>query len=60
MTLREALSVGKPCVISDAGGNAEIIQDGCNGVVTENGNLNAFSHALRQMINEPNKCNAMG
>jgi glycosyltransferase involved in cell wall biosynthesis len=60
MTLLEAMSIGKPCVVSDAGGNAEIIQNGRKGVVTENGNLNAFSYALWQMINEPNKCSAMG
>lgn len=60
MTLLEAMSLAKPCVVTDAGGNSEIIKNGCNGLVTENNNLNAFSHALLQIINETDKTEAMG
>lgn len=42
MTLLEAMSLGKPCVVTDAGGNAEVIQDGKNGIVCENDSTRAF------------------
>ena len=60
MTLLEAMSVGKPCVVSDAGGNAEIIQNGLNGIVTENDNSSCFSRALLQMISDSDKTKSMG
>ena len=60
MTLLEAMSVGKPCVVTDAGGNPEIIVDGSNGLVTENGNADAFSLALQHMINNSEQTERMG
>lgn len=50
MTLLEAMSVGKPCIVTDAGGNAEIIQDNCNGVVTENDICHKFSIVIQNLI----------
>lgn len=47
MTLLEAMSVGKPCVVTDAGGNAEIIKNSYNGIVTENNHLEAFVNAMK-------------
>jgi glycosyltransferase involved in cell wall biosynthesis len=60
MTLLEAMSLAKPCVVTDAGGNSEIIQNGYNGLVTENNNLNAFSHALLQIVDDTEKIETMG
>jgi glycosyltransferase involved in cell wall biosynthesis len=60
MTLLEAMSVGKPCVVTDAGGNPEIIVDGSNGLVTENGNADAFSLALQHMLNNSEQTERMG
>jgi glycosyltransferase involved in cell wall biosynthesis len=54
MTLIEAMSLAKPCVVTDAEGS-EIIQNGLNGLVTENNNLNAVSHALLQIIDDTEK-----
>jgi len=50
MTLLEALSLSKPCVVTDAGGNAEVIQDGVNGLVTENKMTLAFATAINKLI----------
>ncbi|VAW87492.1 Glycosyltransferase [hydrothermal vent metagenome] len=46
MTLLEAMSIGKPCVVTDAGGNPEIIAHGVNGIVTPNEDADAFADAI--------------
>lgn len=46
MTLLEAMSLGKPCVVTDAGGNPEIIKHEVNGLVVENDNYTAFAEAM--------------
>lgn len=46
MTLLEAMSIGKPCVVTDAGGNAEIIKQQINGLVTPNNDGNLFADAI--------------
>jgi glycosyltransferase involved in cell wall biosynthesis len=50
MTLLEAMSVGKPCVVTDAGGNSEIILNGANGLVTENKISSSFSQAIEDLL----------
>jgi glycosyltransferase involved in cell wall biosynthesis len=50
MTLLEAMSLSKPCVVTDAGGNAEIIRHNENGLVTENNNTVAFSDAIATVL----------
>jgi glycosyltransferase involved in cell wall biosynthesis len=52
MTLLEAMSVGKPCVVTDAGGNAEIIIDGENGLVSDNGDVDGFSKSICISLND--------
>jgi glycosyltransferase involved in cell wall biosynthesis len=52
MTLLEAMSLGKACIVTDAGGNAEIIQHNVNGLVSENANLEQFSENCIQLIND--------
>ncbi|MFT6835527.1 MAG: glycosyltransferase involved in cell wall biosynthesis [Francisellaceae bacterium] len=46
MTLLEAMSAGKPCVVTDAGGNGEIILNNINGLVTPNNDIEAFKSAI--------------
>jgi glycosyltransferase involved in cell wall biosynthesis len=55
MTLLEAMSLGKPCVVTNAGGNPEIIQNGVNGIVSENKNVNEFSLAIEVLIRNKEK-----
>jgi glycosyltransferase involved in cell wall biosynthesis len=50
MTLLEAMSLGKPCVVTDAGGNAEIIQHKVNGLVTNNDDTEQFAIACNQFL----------
>ena len=46
MTLLEAMSLGKTCVVTDAGGNPEIVVDGENGYVTPNDNAQMFGQGI--------------
>jgi glycosyltransferase involved in cell wall biosynthesis len=57
MTLLEAMSLGKPCVVTDAGGNPEIIKHQYNGMVTANHNPNEFSQALNHLLQDV-KCHS--
>ena len=49
MTLLEAMSLSKPCIVTDAGGNKEIVIDGETGLVTDNDNMQQFSDAMIQI-----------
>lgn len=60
MTLLEAMSLGKPCVVTDAGGNKEVISDGENGIVTENDDAVEFSKAILKLINDKVLLNQYG
>ena len=55
MTLLEAMSLGKPCVVTDAGGNSEIIDHEVNGIVTENDNANAFAGRINELLGNASK-----
>jgi glycosyltransferase involved in cell wall biosynthesis len=52
MTLLEAMSLSKPCVVTDAGGNKEVIADGENGIVTSNDDATEFSQAILKLVND--------
>ncbi len=50
MTLLEAMSISKPCVVTNAGGNPEIVINNENGYVTPNDDMKAFGQAIIKMI----------
>jgi len=50
MTLLEAMSFSKPCVVTDVGGNPELIEDKVNGYVVSNDDLNAFAQASLKLF----------
>lgn len=52
MTLLEAMALEKPCVVSDAGGNKEVIKNGYNGFVTENDNAEAFATSIQTLLTD--------
>ncbi len=55
MTLLEAMSLCKPCVVTDAGGNPEIVINGENGYVTKNDDTEEFARAIIQFIENHSK-----
>ena len=50
MTLLEAMSLSKPCVVTDAGGNSEIIINDRNGYVVKNDDAEAFAAATLNIL----------
>jgi glycosyltransferase involved in cell wall biosynthesis len=60
MTLLEAMSLKKPCVVTDAGGNKEVIANGENGIVTTNDDANEFSQAILKLMNDKVLINQYG
>jgi glycosyltransferase involved in cell wall biosynthesis len=50
MTLLESMSLSKPCVVTDAGGNKEIIINNENGFVTVNNDAQAFAGSMLKLI----------
>ncbi len=60
MTLLEAMSLGKPCVVTDAGGNPEIVEHGETGLVTPNDNPEAFADAIVDLCRDLQKKQSMG
>jgi glycosyltransferase involved in cell wall biosynthesis len=46
MTLLEAMSIGKPCIVTHAGGNPEIVLDQVTGLVTPNDDEAAYAQAI--------------
>jgi glycosyltransferase involved in cell wall biosynthesis len=54
MTLLEAMSLAKPCIVTDAGGNKEIVTHGETGLVTDNDNMFQFADAMLALANDQN------
>lgn len=52
MTLLEAMALKKPCVVTDAGGNKEVIKNRDNGFVTENDDAIAFAIAIQSLLSD--------
>ena len=46
MTLLEAMSLSKPCIVTDAGGNPEIVLHNKTGLVTPNNDEEAYAQAM--------------
>ncbi len=53
ITLIEALAAGLPCIATNVGDNALIIQDGVNGLIVPPDDPPALQNALRVILNDP-------
>ena len=61
MVLLEAMSCKLPCISFDCPhGPAEIINDGENGILVENGNIDQLAQAIEDLINDEEKRMTMG
>ncbi|MEP7702681.1 glycosyltransferase [Paraglaciecola sp. 25GB23A] len=54
ITLLEAMSIGKPCIVTHAGGNPEIIDNNVVGLVTPNDDALAFAEAIISLSSDRN------
>lgn len=55
MTLLEAMSLNKPCVVTDSGGNGEVVENRITGSVTENDVAKDFAAAILEIIRDKTK-----
>jgi len=60
MTISEASAMGLPCVVSAAGGSAEMVAHGRSGFVIDPDNPTDMADALQPLLEDPSKANEMG
>ncbi len=60
ISLVEAMLMGRPAVVTDVGGNAEIVREGLDGFVAEAPTVPAISAALERMWSARERLPAMG
>ncbi|MDT0593601.1 glycosyltransferase family 4 protein [Glaciecola petra] len=59
MTLLEAMRASKPCIVTDVGGNPEVIKDGVNGIVIKNDCEPELSEAIIALSSDTEKLGSM-
>jgi N-acetyl-alpha-D-glucosaminyl L-malate synthase BshA len=52
LTLLEAMATGVPVVVTDVGGNPEIVRDGVDGLLTPRGDAGAMAGALDRLLSD--------
>lgn len=56
MTLLESLSLGIPCVVTNVGGNPEIIENNFTGLVTPSDEHEKFASAIIELLSNKERC----
>lgn len=59
MALIEAMSLAKPAVATDYGGNAFIIENGKNGYIIPQKSASNLAEAIQKLLGDPAKCREM-
>ena len=59
-TVAEAMAVGAPVIATNVGGPAELIDDGVTGLLAPPGEPDAWSHAIRRIVEDPQRAREMG
>jgi glycosyltransferase involved in cell wall biosynthesis len=60
LALTEANVCARPAVVTDVGGNAELIEDGVTGFVAESATLNSFARAMERAWEKRSRWEEMG
>ena len=55
----EAVSAGRPVIVSDSCGVGEVVRHGVDGLIVERNNVEALAAAMRDLIASPEKILAM-
>lgn len=48
----EAMAAGLPCILSEDGGNLELVRDGINGILCPVGNVQIFANSIEAVIDK--------
>lgn len=59
MALLEAMSLAKPAIATDYGGNAYIIENGKNGYIIPQKSASNLAEAIQKLMDDPAKCREM-
>jgi glycosyltransferase involved in cell wall biosynthesis len=60
LTVMEAMACARPCVVTDVGGNPELIRDGREGYLVSRGDDAACAEALEKLLACPDLARALG
>jgi glycosyltransferase involved in cell wall biosynthesis len=60
ISLLEAMACGIPLLVSDAGGNPEVVEDGINGFVVRKADSSALAQKMKTLIADPEMRRRMG
>lgn len=60
ITVLEAMAAGKPVVVTDVGGCAEVVVDGHTGIVVPSENPGALAKAIGTLLANPERAHEMG
>lgn len=60
LTLLEAMACGTPVVVTNVGGNPEIVREGIDGLLTPRGDAAAMADAILQLLADPERRRTMG
>jgi N-acetyl-alpha-D-glucosaminyl L-malate synthase BshA len=59
ITVLEAMATGTPVVVTDVGGNPEMVRNGVDGLLTPRGDAPAFADAVLRLLADPNLAASM-
>jgi glycosyltransferase involved in cell wall biosynthesis len=59
LVILEAFSVGRPVIVTDCGGPAEIVRDGVDGLIVPPRDVDALARAMQSLIDDPRRIAAM-
>ncbi len=60
ISIAESMSLGKPAVVTSAGGIPEIVQDGETGLIVPPGDADALANGLLRILREPELARRLG
>lgn len=60
LTLMEAMASGLPVVVTEVGGNPELVRDGIEGLLVPRGDRRAIGTALLRILDDPSLASTMG
>lgn len=60
LTLMEAMASARPSVVTNVGGNPELIRDGLDGLLVPRGDHVACANAMEQLLADPKRAKEMG